>query len=351
MDELFSKRLFFKQLEIIYNYHEEIFNLLFINNEYEDLLEDYKISLIGNTKKYHIDSFVKFYTLIFQDINDSKNVLYKAETIRKWTDENFDKFPPPKKHNKMKLKLCELSSILNKNIFNFTELNIFELELKKAINSSQENEFKTYEINNDKKLNNNPPIMNLKKINIECKPISYELTDKVLNENNVKLITTKIVIPSSLDFNCFQFQHWQDFDGEIKIIKISIYGTETTKLYKFDLNIKEKTSNNISLECNLNEKLITIEPLIFTIEIKAENYFTNLFSDNGTKISRNEYRMRFPVKYFKYNFIGLNKINFLVKAKYGLESKELESNDFQEFTYNVENLLSQDVIEIIINRL
>lgn len=331
MDELFSKKLFFEQLKIIYNYYEEIFDLLFNNNEYEDLLEEYKISLIGNKKKYNIDSFTKFYILIFQDINTSQNILYKAETIRKWNNDNLDKFPPLKKHNQIKLKLCELSSTLNKNIFDFIELDIFELELKKAIKSRKIND--------------------VKKINLECKPISYELTDKILTENSAKLITTKIVMPSSLDFNCFQFQHWQDFDGEIKIIKISIYGTETTKLYEYSLNIKEQNSNNISLECNLNEKLIKIEPLIFTIEIKVENYFINLFSEKGTKISRNEYRMRFPVKSFKYNFIGLNKINFSVNAKYGVKSTELISNELNEFTYNVEDLLAQDVIEIIISRL
>lgn len=144
----------------------------------------------------------------------------------------------------------------------------------------------------------------------EFEVLLWELKDRIINKKDTLLTLKRIVNPLTINFNKQQFYHWQDFKGNIDLVRVQVYEFHSGRLIDNSINIVSHDLNKLHLECVLLEHIGAYVPLTFVFEVKAENYFPNLFNVDGSGIGYSDFPIRFSVKKFIYQLIIPNNAKF-----------------------------------------
>lgn len=150
-------------------------------------------------------------------------------------------------------------------------------------------------------------------------------TDRIINENETIIRSEVIIMPVDNSLNNYEFHHWQDANGEIKLIRSNLYDKLSGNILVHNDTIEQNDGNKFILKCSF--KLKTPTPLNIITEVRATNYFPNLFSI-GTGYT--EFHIIYPIGYFKYNFIMPNKKDFCNMEIYANDLRLKQTNSTSE---------------------
>lgn len=152
-------------------------------------------------------------------------------------------------------------------------------------------------------------------------------TDRIINKKETIIRSEVIILPLDRSLSNFEFHHWQDAKGEMELIRSNIYDKLSGNIVRHDDDIEQNDGNKFILRCSF--KLEAAKPLNIITEIKVSNYFPNLFTI-GTGYT--EFKIIFPIRYFRYNLIMPNKREFCNMDIFANDLKLEQNNSTSEIT-------------------
>jgi hypothetical protein len=130
-------------------------------------------------------------------------------------------------------------------------------------------------------------------------------TERIVDKTDTIIRVENVLVPLRDTFSSFEFHHWQDAEGNLKFMRSDLVRALTGELINHEVSVIRHSGHEIMLRCDFEHR--TVVPLKLTLEIRAPNYFPNLFTI-GTGYT--EYDIVYPVDHFLYRLVVPNKKGF-----------------------------------------
>lgn len=129
--------------------------------------------------------------------------------------------------------------------------------------------------------------------------------DIIINRKTTHIKLEKTIVPSFNDLKSFQFYHWQEDKGEIKLNGTDVYDAITGVLLPHKIKILK--NDGCEFKLRINFKALPLNPVTIIVEINTSNYFYNLFRNS---YGYTEFTLLYGIKYFEYHFITPNQSEY-----------------------------------------
>ena len=173
-------------------------------------------------------------------------------------------------------------------------------------------------------------------------------TDRIINKKETIIRSEVIIMPIDKFLSSFEFHHWQDVKGKIKLVRSNIYDKLTGNILNHTDEITQNDGNKFILKCSF--KLNVSTPINIITEIRTTDYFPNLFKV-GTGYT--EFKIIFPIHNFKYNLIMPNKKEFNNMDIFANDTKIKQNKTTSEILveYDEKNITIGKKLKFTINNL